>query len=162
MKRKKALLIVTGALTVLLCAALCASVLALYTGGMARRAETGSAAAPIFTREAVGRQLAAISPLAVLWLASAIAAGISGRAASGREKSPPQTEQLLGKAVRETHPPAARASMTGSPETAGRRALRTVLYAAAALLIVLGVLNGGLNDVLVKAINICTECIGLG
>ena len=26
----------------------------------------------------------------------------------------------------------------------------------------LGLLNGGLNDVFVKAINICTECIGLG
>ena len=28
--------------------------------------------------------------------------------------------------------------------------------------IVVGVLNGGANDVLIKAINICTECIGLG
>ena len=33
---------------------------------------------------------------------------------------------------------------------------------AAIVRTVLGVLNGGLNDVLVKAINICTECIGLG
>ena len=30
------------------------------------------------------------------------------------------------------------------------------------LFIVLGVMNGGSRDVLVKAINICTECIGLG
>ena len=41
-------------------------------------------------------------------------------------------------------------------------ALRILLYAAAVLLIVLGVMNGGLRDVLVKAIQICTECIGLG
>ena len=40
--------------------------------------------------------------------------------------------------------------------------LRTALYVLAAALIVLGVMNGGLWDVLVKAINICTECIGLG
>lgn len=40
--------------------------------------------------------------------------------------------------------------------------LRLVLYAAAAVFIMLGVMNGGLRDVLVKAINICTECIGLG
>lgn len=40
--------------------------------------------------------------------------------------------------------------------------VRIVLYAAAVILIVLGVMNGGLRDVLVKAINICTECIGLG
>ena len=40
--------------------------------------------------------------------------------------------------------------------------LRLVLYAAAVLLTVLGIFNGGLWDVLVKAVNICTECIGLG
>lgn len=40
--------------------------------------------------------------------------------------------------------------------------LRIALYALAVLFIVLGVMNGGLRDVLVKAINICTECIGLG
>ena len=32
----------------------------------------------------------------------------------------------------------------------------------AAGLIAAGILNGGLKDVLIKAINICTECIGLG
>ena len=32
----------------------------------------------------------------------------------------------------------------------------------AIVFIVLGVMNGGLRYVLVKAINICTECIGLG
>lgn len=40
--------------------------------------------------------------------------------------------------------------------------LRIVLYAAAAAFIVMGVMNGGMWDVLVKAVNICTECIGLG
>lgn len=40
--------------------------------------------------------------------------------------------------------------------------LRAILYALAAAFILLGVMNGGWYDVLVKAINICTECIGLG
>ena len=39
---------------------------------------------------------------------------------------------------------------------------RWILLALAGLFIILGVINGGANDVLVKAINICTECIGLG
>ena len=30
------------------------------------------------------------------------------------------------------------------------------------LMIILGVYNGSARDVLIKAINICTECIGLG
>ncbi len=40
--------------------------------------------------------------------------------------------------------------------------VRVSLYGAAMAFILLGVMNGGLRDVLVKAINICTECIGLG
>lgn len=41
-------------------------------------------------------------------------------------------------------------------------AIRIVLFGIAVLFIVLGVMNDGWYDVLVKAINICTECIGLG
>ena len=40
--------------------------------------------------------------------------------------------------------------------------LRAAFIVLAAALILLGITNGGLWDVLVKAINICTECIGLG
>ncbi len=40
--------------------------------------------------------------------------------------------------------------------------LRAGLLVLALGLIVLGVLNGGLRDVLIKAANLCTECIGLG
>lgn len=39
---------------------------------------------------------------------------------------------------------------------------RVALAAAAIVFIVLGAVNGGARDVLIKAINICTECIGLG
>ena len=40
--------------------------------------------------------------------------------------------------------------------------LRTGLLVLALALIVLGIFNGGLWDVFVKAANLCTECIGLG
>ena len=42
------------------------------------------------------------------------------------------------------------------------RFIRTALIAAAVLLIIAGVFNGSAFDVLIKAITICTECIGLG
>ena len=42
------------------------------------------------------------------------------------------------------------------------RIVRIVILFTAVVFIVLGVMNGGLRDVLIKAINICTECIGLG
>ena len=41
-------------------------------------------------------------------------------------------------------------------------AVRAVVFAVAVLFIVLGIVNGGILDVLGKAIRICTECIGLG
>ena len=43
-----------------------------------------------------------------------------------------------------------------------RSIARVALYGAAVVMLVAGVLNGGMRDVLVKAVNICTECIGLG
>ena len=43
-----------------------------------------------------------------------------------------------------------------------KKALWAALFLAAALLVVLGVMNGGAQDVLTKAVKICSECIGLG
>ena len=40
--------------------------------------------------------------------------------------------------------------------------IKLVVACLAITFIVLGVLNGGMGDVLTKAINICTECIGMG
>lgn len=40
--------------------------------------------------------------------------------------------------------------------------VRISIAAVALIFIVLGIFNGGVSDVLSKAINICTECIGLG
>ena len=42
------------------------------------------------------------------------------------------------------------------------RSIRFLIIALAFVLIVLGIFNGGAEDVLKKAIAICTECIGLG
>lgn len=39
---------------------------------------------------------------------------------------------------------------------------RNAILAASLILVIYGLLNGGTVDVLAKAINICTECIGLG
>ena len=44
----------------------------------------------------------------------------------------------------------------------GKKKLQIVIFCAATAFILLGIMNGGAFDVLVKAINICTECIGLG
>lgn len=91
-----------------------------------------------------------VAPWAALALAAVCAASvISGRSAQR------ELELLRSVAKRpEADAPAAKRFPLAP--------IRAVLYAAAVALTVLGVLNGGLWDVLVKAINICTECIGLG
>ena len=72
-----------------------------------------------------------------------------------------QAEQAAAKAQA---PVKAESTLHSTPEAAVRRRilLRRVLMAAAVVFIILGVMNGSMKDVLVKAIKICTECVGLG
>lgn len=100
----------------------------------------------------MGSMMLAVTPWVVLAFAAACAAVEVRRISAEREI--PLVKKIMVKGKR----PAPK------QETHGGRGivLRAALYAAAIALIVLGVLNGGMRDVLIKAINICTECIGLG
>ena len=91
-----------------------------------------------YTREKAAGALAAIMPLFVLWVAAILWGKQVWPRASKREN----------KVLRAEH-------------TAHGK-LRIALYAVALVLLLAGVMNGGMRDVLIKAINICTECIGLG
>ena len=59
---------------------------------------------------------------------------------------------------------ATKPNVQSKPETDKRITLgiRAAIAAIAIVFIVIGIFNGGMADVLYKAINICTECIGLG
>ena len=54
------------------------------------------------------------------------------------------------------------ASAHSAADIARLTAARVVLYLLAIALVIWGVLNQGMRDVLIKAINTCTECVGLG
>ena len=149
MNWQKAIRLLMTVLTLALAAALCASTVALYAGGLARRQAANSLMEPIFTREETAAALRRIAPLGLAWLAVAAVAAVSGLLAPLRGR--PAKARIT-----------APAKMKGQPETKRRMALRAALTVLAALLLILGAFNGGLNDVLVKAVNICTECIGLG
>ena len=97
----------------------------------------------------VGRMLAHLLPWLLLGFAAAYAAMSICDHSMARECG-----QLKGEPTGAAHPARERRMPVDI--------LRIVLFGAAVLFIVLGVMNGGLYDVLVKAINICTECIGLG
>ncbi len=42
------------------------------------------------------------------------------------------------------------------------KVIRLILLALSIIFIIAGIANGNMNAVLIKAINICTECVGLG
>jgi len=67
-----------------------------------------------------------------------------------------QTQERQGDFVTDTQPePGSQTDRTG-------RVVRIIVFAAALAMITAGVLNGSMRDVLIKAINLCTECVGLG
>lgn len=73
-------------------------------------------------------------------------------------------ERLAGDHA-EKNIPSEREGEQGSEDKRRKRLLmwvRIAVLAAAAAMIIAGALNGSLRDVLVKAINLCTECVGLG
>ena len=133
-----------------------------------------------FSREQVAGRLASVF---WLWLASvlvsAAAGGLAGRAARSGGNSSRQPEQMDGvPSGGKAGPERKSRSSSSRPHVRGARArrfddatardgrrtrtVRLVVGAAALAFLALGAANGGAWDVLVKAINICTECIGLG
>ena len=99
----------------------------------------------------VGSMVKHVAPWVVLGLAAAAAASVLSGQSARREL------EILKSAPKKSPEPVAFTEKKGALPV-----LRIALYAAAFVLLALGVANGGLWDVLVKAVNICTECIGLG
>ena len=78
-------------------------------------------------------------------------------------------KMLVGREIALVKQALAATGVTASPKEATVKensrvvlGVRIALFVLALALIVAGIVNGGMADVLYKAINICTECIGLG
>ncbi len=96
-------------------------------------------------------------PIAALAVAAQIPRLYLCEAGAKRER-----EYLLN-AVKAGYTPAPVAPETEAASEQRRAIIiRYVILGAAVLFIILGVFNGGMADVLAKAVKICTECIGLG
>ena len=141
--RNRILLILQAAACILLAALLAAGAAGIYLEGSARRAEDPLAA--IYTAENVSRALAAALPAFLVFLLLLILCLILG------VKDP-----------KDGHPVKAACPAGPKPEMKHKRLVQTVVVVAAAVFILAGNLNGSAWDVLIKAIHICTECIGLG
>ena len=68
-----------------------------------------------------------------------------------------------GRVERKAGKPAGKAACAPpAAELKNAGVIRAAVVVAAAAFILAGVLNGSARDVLIKAIHICTECVGLG
>ena len=152
MERKKVFLIVQSILCALTAGLLAAAALCIWIDGSAKKA-AGDLFYNIYTREKAGQALLHLLPLMFSALGLSIAGWILGiRDESADKPARIDVEELAGireKAVRQQ---ADRKTLT----------VRTAVLVIAVVLIILGVLNGGLEDVLTKGAAICTECVGLG
>ena len=150
MKGKKLFLGVQAVLCVLAAGLLAAAAIRLYAEGSAQARD--GLFSYIFTREKAGAELARLLPV----FAAALAVTVAGLILGIRDEN----------AVRPAVLPRGAVDLRKSavPQEADRRTkiLRTVILAIAAAMIIAGILNGGLGDVLAKGATVCSECIGLG
>ena len=154
MTRKKAFLTAQAVLCALVAALLAAGALSLYMEGTAKQAE-GDLFYYMFTREKAGAKLLPVLPLFFCAFGVSLAGWILGIRDEDAEK-PVRDEKLLRDlgSIRED----------AVRQRADQKTLilRTAVLAAALFLIIIGILNGGLEDVLAKGASICSECVGLG
>ncbi len=143
MKKGRGYLILQAAVCILLFLLLAGLTIWTFCEGSARRAENPLES--IYTPETTAERFLYAAPLlaaAAVLRAFGLARGIRDE----REESPVKPD----------------GPVKHSAEPKGRRVVRAVLLAAALILILTGILNGSARDVLIKAITICTECVGLG
>ena len=128
---------------ILLAAVLAAGAVRIYMEGSARKA--ADPLESIYTAEEVTRKLFAAVPLianSVILLLMCLAVKVKD----------PDADR----------PAKAEGRMTPKNETKSTKIVQAVVVVAAVLLIIAGICNGSALDVLIKGINICTECVGLG
>lgn len=143
MTGKKTYRLILAVLCALAAGCLCGGALYLYFDGAAGQA-AGDPFYPMYTRERVWRALIPALPL----LFAILAMTLAGRMLGIRE---------------EIHDAPVRAA--GKPSAAGgqrQTLLRAAVLILAILLIIAGIINGGLEDVLDKGSAVCSECVGLG
>ena len=154
MTRTKLFLIVQAVLCAVIAVLLAAGALSLYLDGAAKQAE-GDLFYYMFTRERAAAKLLPILPLLFCAFGLTVAGVILGIRDENAEK-PVRDEKLLRDlgSIRE--------KAVHQQADQKTRILRTAVLVIALILIIIGILNGGLEDVLAKGAAICTECVGLG
>ena len=155
MDKKKVLLYLCAGLWTLCVILLAVSAIRIYMTGAAYQAD-GHPEAWIFTRERAGDALRVAAPAFILAVFSSLIYKIFVKK-DYKEKLCFKQENIVNNSIQ--------ICKKNTLYTGNNRKIKVIwicLALISAFFIISGVINGSLMDVLIKAINICTECIGLG
>lgn len=103
-----------------------------------------------------------IAALTVVLPLSVIALGIHVPRVYIAEKSAGKELEIMKSYIKEHKPPRIKETNVVARNVDSILIAKCVLIAVAVVFVTLGILNGGINDVFTKAVNVCTECIGIG
>ena len=178
MDKKKILLYVQAALCVLWVVLMAAAAIHIYSEGLAYQAQ-GHPEVWIYTREKAAEAIGRYLPVLLLAGICNVACVAMGARDEGQDKPVADPELIsIYKKEREaaaldagtkagTGAAAEDARAGAGPEAAADparriRLVRIAIFAAAVAFVIAGAINGSMEDMLIKAVNICTECVGLG
>ncbi len=113
-----------------------------------------------FTTETLNADI--MSALAVVLTLAAVAIAVHIPRMFMAEKSAAEELSLLKASIKEHGTPILASKNEKIKKINGVAIVRYGILGVAVIFVVIGILNGGMADVLGKAVRICTECIGLG
>ena len=134
------------------------SAISIYLKGAAYQAQ-GHPEAWIFTREKAMEAFGTFAPVLALAVVMTLICVIKGIRDDSQDKPVPDPDLIsIYKAERETE----RDVQAEAAKAKKLRAVKITVLIAAVIFVIAGIRNGSMEDTLIKAINICTECVGLG
>ena len=158
MGKTRVFMMIQSLLCILSVILLAGAAIGTYHEGKQRKAEDPTAY--IYTREEAGKAAAPGAAVLLLGLCFAIAGRAMGIHDENEDK-PVMIPEFAGSMKEQLKPAAAGGESDPSPKSRMNR-IRLAFLLAAVICIIAGMANGNMRDILIKATNICTECIGLG
>ena len=158
MDKRKILLYINSALYGLWAILTAGSAISIYLKGAAYQAQ-GHPEAWIFTREKAAEAFGTYVPVLALAVVVTLICVIKGICDDSQDKPVADPDLIsIYKAERETE----RDIQAEAAKTEKLRTVQITVLIAAVIFVIAGIRNGSMEDTLIKAINICTECVGLG
>ena len=158
MDNKKIMLYINSALYSLWAILTAGSAISIYLKGAAYQAQ-GHPEAWIFTREKAMEAFGTFVPVLALAVVMTLICVIKGIRDDSQDKPVADPDLIsIYKAERETE----RDVQAEAAKAKKLQVVKITLLIAAVIFVIAGIRNGSMEDTLIKAINICTECVGLG